>query len=290
MQTVQISPNTTLFANRLSVNDRHQDLRHGADFKAFVFATSSRVAAVIAELFPNIGYVPGEKGTVEPSTEEPWVHYNRHALKLQMTDVDSPEFQQLGTVVLQWCAVALVFANATKCEIQNSPDFKVLQYLARKGGAALGCSLPKWNEHLEYLAWRATGAGLLSDLNGPGHKDPLPPGVVVSIPWPEKLGAHMGDPKYRFDQVCLISPDIVCVAGQTILHDDGYVIYFDFENPLVSEFEKLAEGKTEKNLTLQLNYRSVASDYVFRAQRYTIEPGRSEYVFRQLAIHAEMLQ
>ncbi|WP_321907858.1 hypothetical protein [Burkholderia cepacia] len=274
----RVGPNAVLSGQGLFVSGERTELRHIEDFRSFVFSTSAAVCEILECLFPQTAGMPSADGTAVPSRFAGWELYADRVMKLRAGIGDPREH---GETLLQWCLAAWCVVAITEKDIGTSPEFLPINLLLSQGGRALATSVKQWED---YDNWRRIGSfqPLLAGKDELG--DPRPRAVVVTIPWPEALGADLGSRDRLFESVTRIASDIeitrvaehvtsrLAVAGHYVAFESATVA------ALVDEFDKQATTEGSALITIEID------GVTFRSQRVVHEPSTGTvgayYVFR----------
>ncbi|WP_175796001.1 hypothetical protein [Burkholderia anthina] len=263
---LRVGPNAVLSKQGLFIGGERTELRHIDNFRSFVFNTSAAVCEVLETLFPEAVSMPCADGTAAPSRFAGWELYAERVLKLRGGIGDAREH---GAVLLQWCLAAWCVVAVTANEIGASPEFLPINLLISQGGQALATSRQQWED---YDYWRQIGAfqALLAGKDDLG--DPRPRAVVVTIPWPEALGADLGGRDRLFQRATRIASDIevVRMAGQlkSRLAVAGHYVSFDDATAadLVDAFDRQATKEGSALLAIEMD------GVTFRSQRIVPKP------------------
>lgn len=277
---IRIGPNAVLSEQGLFVNGEKMELRHVDDFKAFVFATQSRICTVLESLFPNAIAAPDVNGNAQPSQFAGWELYAERVVLMQAGMDDVLEH---GKALLQWCLAAQCAALLDDNPIRKSPEFLPIRLMIEQGGRALATSVGQWEA---YVHWQAAFMTRLATGIG-DERDPRPAPIAVVIPWPEALGLDFGGPARLFGNACRIATDIHVFMPDApdstfvaMLSIGRHSIRFDAE-ACAGLVDAYTEAAGESKATV---VGITVGDQVFRAQGFP-GPDQNEvasYCFRMI--------
>lgn len=275
---LRVGPNSVLSKQGLFVNGERAELRHIEDFSAFTFNTSAAVCTVLETLFPDATGMPGAGGTVKPSEFAGWELYSERVILLR---AGKGSLEEHGEVLLQWCLAAWCVVVMTGHEIGQSPEFLPINLLLSQGGQALATSVKQWEDY-DHRNRIGSVLALLAGKDDFG--DPRPRAIVVTIPWPEALGADLGGRDRLFENATRIASDIQVErhAGhlKSRLAVAGHYVSFDPDSAagLVNTFDGKASPGTSAMLAIEMD------GVTFRSHRVVpdkpAEAGDAYYDFR----------
>jgi hypothetical protein len=280
--SLQVGPNAVLRNDALYVDGRPQVLRHAKDLKTIVLLTQSAVCALLEALFPHTKGVPAPDGRTTPSEVAGWRDYARHTLAFQTAAPGSPEEQEHGNVLLQWCAAAVIVAKVSNHPVRTERAYIAVSFLARHGGEVLGRTEADWER---WLAWRAEEAkptALAARLDGRSQKDPRPPAQRVEVPWPEELGVDLGGPQRLLANALGIASDILFEDDTSWLVVGPNRVRIDIGDRLVAQFEAETTRPNDNFVEQGISCLIGPDRYHLRASRQRGHAGRSQYCFRVL--------
>jgi hypothetical protein len=252
----------------------------------FVQNTSSAVIDILTQVFPAATAIPLPNGQVQPSGLQAWEHYNQQVMVFRSPASSSDMMIAAGRTILQWCAAAIITAEAGRLDVVNEPQYLALEYLVEHGGRALARSVEQWADYQRWLIEEQSHDAFMARAMGEGRRDPSPHPISFIAPWPEYLGADLGGPGKLISNILRLSHDIIVRRNLSILRIGRLSALVEAGSELVAAFES-AHGPSDRAHGLGLlRYSTETTAYRFRVQSTKLLSGEVEYVFRVLSENA----